>query len=346
VSAYVAGYLVNDGIANGAIYSLLAIALVVIFAVTRIIFIPQGEFVSYSALTYVAMLEGRVSGVILFVLILSIAAGVVEFVRGAMRGRASESLRAAIRRTLPPLGACALAYAASVIDMAPLARLAATVILMTAFGPVLYRLIYAPIASASSLVLLIVSVAAHLSLLGMGLYFFGPQGGHAPPLIDAVALIGGIPVPAQSILIVITACVLMLALYGLAERTLYGKAMRAAAFNPVGARLMGVSSSLAGETAFALAAFIGALSGTLVCALTTVYYDTGFLLGLKGFVAAIFGALVNFPLAVLGALAIGMLESFSSFFASAFKEVLVFSLIIPALLWRSLAAQRAREEDE
>lgn len=346
MSAYVAGYLVQDGIANGAIYSLLAIALVVIFAVTRIIFIPQGEFVSYAALTYVAMLEGKVSGVILFVLVLALVAGAIEFLRGASRGRARDSLRIAIRRTLPPVAACALAYAATVMDAAPLARLVATIILVTAFGPVLYRLVYAPIASASSLVLLIVSVAAHLSLLGMGLFFFGPQGGHSAPLIDATASIGGVPVSAQAILIVATACILMIALYALAERTPYGKAMRAAAFNPVGARLMGISASLAGETAFALAAFIGALSGTLVCAITTVYYDTGFLLGLKGFVAAIFGALVNFPLAVLGAVAIGLLESFSTFFASAFKEVLVFSLIIPALLWRSLAAQRARGDDE
>jgi branched-chain amino acid transport system permease protein len=57
---------------------------------------------------------------------------------------------------------------------------------------------------------------------------------------------------------------------------------------------------------------------------------------LKGFVAAIFGVLASFPLAAVGALTLGLLESFSSFFASAFKEVIVFSLIIPILVWRSL----------
>ena len=41
----------QDGITNGAIYGLLAIALVLIYTVTRIIFIPQGEFVAYGALT-------------------------------------------------------------------------------------------------------------------------------------------------------------------------------------------------------------------------------------------------------------------------------------------------------
>ena len=50
-------------------------------------------------------------------------------------------------------------------------------------------------------------------------------------------------------------------------------------------------------------------------------------------------------LAAAGALLVGLLESFSSFWASAFKEVIVFTLIIPVLLWRSLTT-RHHEEDE
>ena len=41
----------QDGITNGAIYALLALALVLVFAVTRVIFIPQGEFIAFGALT-------------------------------------------------------------------------------------------------------------------------------------------------------------------------------------------------------------------------------------------------------------------------------------------------------
>ena len=51
-----------------------------------------------------------------------------------------------------------------------------------------------------------------------------------------------------------------------------------------------------------LAAFMGALSGLLIGPTTTVFYDSGFLIGLKGFVAAIFGGLASYPLAALGAL--------------------------------------------
>ena len=52
-------------------------------------------------------------------------------------------------------------------------------------------------------------------------------------------------------------------------------------------------------------------------------------MSLKGFVGAIIGGLVSYPLAAAGALLVGLLESFSSFWASAFKEVIVFTLIIP-----------------
>ncbi|HEX5864809.1 MAG TPA: branched-chain amino acid ABC transporter permease, partial [Casimicrobiaceae bacterium] len=59
----------------------------------------------------------------------------------------------------------------------------------------------------------------------------------------------------------------------------------------------------------------------------------------------IFGGLASYPLAASGALLVGLLESFSSFWASAFKEVIVFTLIIPVLFWRSLTS-RHHEEDE
>jgi branched-chain amino acid transport system permease protein len=96
---------------------------------------------------------------------------------------------------------------------------------------------------------------------------------------------------------------------------------------------------------FTLAAAMGALRGILIAPLTTVYYESGFLVGLKGFVGAIVGGLVSYPVAALGAILVGLLESYSSFWASAFKEVIVFTLIIPVLLWRSLTSKHVEEEE-
>jgi len=78
---------------------------------------------------------------------------------------------------------------------------------------------------------------------------------------------------------------LIVALFLFFEHTIYGKALRATAINRIGARLVGVSPLMAGKLSFTLAALIGALSGILIAPITTIYYDSGFLVGLKGFVA-------------------------------------------------------------
>ncbi len=119
--------------------------------------------------------------------------------------------------------------------------------------------------------------------------------------------------------------------------------MRATAINRFGARLVGVRTEAAGALAFALAAGIGALSGVLIGPVTALYYDSGFTVGVKGFVGTVIGGMVSFPLSLLGALLVGVIETFGSFYASAYKEVLVYALLIPFLLWRS-AVSRAPEE--
>ena len=101
---------------------------------------------------------------------------------------------------------------------------------------------------------------------------------------------------------------------------------------------MGISSHSAGQLTFPMAAFIGALSGLLIGPTTTVFYDSGFLIGLKGFVAAVIAGLSSYPGALLGALFVGIVEAFGAFWASAFKEVIVFTIILPVLLVRSLRA--------
>ena len=161
----------------------------------------------------------------------------------------------------------------------------------------------------------------------------------------STGIIGGLSIPGQSMVIVGTTAVLVVAMYFFFERTIIGKALRATAINRVGARLMGIPTALSGDLSFALAALIGAISGLLIAPVTTIYYDTGFLIGLKGFVAAIVGGLSSYPLALAGALLVGQLESFASFWASAFKEVLVFTLIIPVLWWRSLNTHHVDDEE-
>lgn len=341
----IAVLLAQDGITNGAIYALLALALVLVFTVTRVIFIPSGEFVTYGTLTLAGLQLGKPPGTVGLLVGLALVAAAMEC-HSALRQRAWRRLP----RSLALYLALPLVIAATVYEAAPLSppfavQILLTLVIVTALGPLLYRVAYQPLAGASVLVLLIVSVAAHLVMLGLGLWFFGAEGSRTPPFTDATFHVGDIAISGQSILVVFSSAILIAALYLFFERTLYGKALRATALNRVGARLVGISPSLAGSLTFTLAALLGAFSGVLIGPITTVYYDSGFLISLKGFVGAIIGGLSSYPLAAAGSVLVGLLESFSSFWASAFKEVIVFTLIIPVLLWRSLATHHHEEEE-
>jgi branched-chain amino acid transport system permease protein len=341
----IAAFLMQDGITNGAIYALLALALVLVFTVTRIIWIPSGEFVTYGTLTLAGLQLGKPPGTVGLLIGVALVAAVVETISTLRHGEPRKlPLRLALWLGVPLAIAWAVWWFAP--RGLPLAlQIALTLAAVTALGPLIYRIVYQPIADASVLVLLIVSVAVHFALVGLGLWFFGAEGSRTPAFTGASFRAGALTFSVQSVLVVVTSFVLIGALYLLFGRTLYGKALHATAVNRIGARLVGISPSFAGSLTFVLAALLCAFCGVLIGPITTVYYDSGFLVSLKGFVGAIIGGLVSYPLAAAGALLVGVLEAFSSFWASAFKEVIVFTLIIPVLLWRSLAT-RHHEEDE
>jgi len=338
----------QDGIVNGAIYALLALALVLVFAVTRVIFIPQGEFVAYGALTLASLQAGQMPGTLWLLLALGVAVTALDAPQ-AWRQGGRQGVRSLARlvgwQMVYPIVIIAAIFGMAPRDWPMLLQVLLALAVVVPLGPQLYRLAYQPIAEASVLVLLIVSVAVHLALVGLGLLFFGAEGSRTPAFSEASFELGGLTLSGQSLWVIGASALLIVALYLFFEKSLYGKALRATAVNRAGARLMGISTTLAGRLTFLLAAMIGALSGVLIAPITTVYYDTGFLIGLKGFVGAIVGGLASYPVAAAGALLVGLLESFSSFWASAFKEVIVFTLIIPVLVWRSLTTHHVEEEE-
>jgi branched-chain amino acid transport system permease protein len=253
---------------------------------------------------------------------------------------------AAAKFLLFPVLLFAAARATTGTALPLLAQVALALAIVIPMGPMVYRLAFQPLAEASTLVLLIVSVGTHFALIGLGLVMFGAEGSRTTPFSDARLEFGSLAISGQSLVIVAVSIILIVSLYLYFERTLSGKALRATAVNRLGARLVGIGTAQAGRLAFTLAALLGALCGILIAPLTTVYYDSGFLIGLKGFVGAIIGGLASYPAAAAGALLVGLLESYSSFWASALKEVIVFTLIIPVLLWRSLTSRHVEEEEE
>jgi branched-chain amino acid transport system permease protein len=317
-----------------------------VFAVTRVIFIAQGEFVAYGALTLAMFQMGKLPGTVWLLLVLALLVALLDGA-AALRRRdqpLSRVLAGAAKTLWLPLLVCGLAAIAAPRQWPMAVQCLLTLAIVTPLGPLVYRLAYQPVADATVLVLLIVSVGVHFAMTGLGLVFFGAEGFRNPSFWDDRFNIGPLTLSGQTLIIFMVSIVLIASLWLLFERTLRGKALRATAVNRLGARLMGISTTGAGKLSFSLAAFIGALSGLLIGPTTTMFYDSGFLIGLKGFVAAIFGGLASYPAAAFGAIFVGVLESFGSFWASEFKEVIVFTVILPVLLWRSF--QHGHDDEE
>ncbi len=342
----IAPILALDGLSSGVIYGLVAIALVLVFAVTRILFFPQGEFVVFGALTLAMLQSGMVPGTVWLLLLLAMCATATRLL-DHLRMRESAGIgRTMLFNLVVPCTIAALAAWAAPLNLPLPLQVGLTLLLVTALGPLLYTVVYESMADASVLVLLIVSVGVHLAAMGLGLVFFGAEGFRTPAFWDGNWSFGALMINGQTVVVVLAAAVLLVGLWQFFERTLYGKALRATAINRLGARLMGVSTALVGRLALAMAAFIGALSGMLVGPTTTIFYDSGFVIGIKGFVVAVIGGLASFPATAAGALFIGLLESFSSFWASDYKEIIVFMSLLPILLWRSLSDPAHDEEEE
>jgi len=346
MDAQIAAILAMDGIATGAIYVLIGLGFVLIFAVTRVIYVPFGDIAAFTALTLAALETGHVPGTVGLVIGLALLATMIE-VAARLRARRLGGLpRAVLLWLVLPLLPVLAAWLLAGRDLGMAGRVALSLALIMPVAPLLDRIVFRPVADASVLLLLTVAVVLHFALVGLGLLFFGPEGVRTQPLTDAMFTVGAMNFSVQTLLIVAAAILFSGLLFLFFEFTLAGKALRATAANPTGARLMGIRPATTGTIAYVLASLLAGISGILIAPVTTIFYDSGFLIGLKAFVGAIIGAMASYPLTAAGAIFVGLLESFASFWSSDFKDAIVFGLLIPVLLWRSLGWRESEEEAE
>lgn len=335
----------QDGVTSGAIYALLALCIILVFTVTRILLIPLGEFTVFGALTLASIQEGTPS-LIVWLLVGLFVINTVLDVYAKIRQNSSFNSKIFVGSAIYIALLVVAMYRLPLADLPMWMQILLTLAVITPLGPQIYRTFFQALVAEKALVLLIVSIAVHVALVGIGLVVFGPNGAQTSPFSEATFDIGRLVVNSQSLVVIAAFFILVLLLWYFFEKTLYGKALHATAVNRIGAQLMGISPIFAGKLTFVMAAFIGSLSGILIAPITTLYYDSGFILSLKGFVGAIIGGLFSFPVAAIGALVVGVIESFSMFWASDYKEIIVFTLIIPFLLWKSLTTHHVEEDGE
>ncbi|ROR03081.1 branched-chain amino acid ABC transporter permease [Desulfosoma caldarium] len=186
------------------------------------------------------------------------------------------------------------------------------------------------------LVLVMITVGVSISVRGASMLVWGKNVHALPPLgRETPIMVGSAAIVPQVLWIIGLSLLILGLLYAFYRHTLLGKAMRAAADNPYGAVLMGISVPKVTALAFGMAGSMGALAGTLIAPLTSMSYSGGLMLGLKGFSAAILGGYGSAMGAVFGGYVLGLLESFGAgFLSSAYKDAFAFIILLAVLFVR------------
>ena len=193
-----------------------------------------------------------------------------------------------------------------------------------------------PARSDNHLVLIFLTVGLSIIVRGVIKIVWGKNRMALPPLTPDVPVeILGASVLPQALWILGLTVVAIAILTWFFHRTPLGLSMRAVASNPTAAAVVGIPAGRIRLTSYAIAGALGGLAGVLVTPITTLNYDVGVLLGLKGFAAAILGGFGSFPGAILGGLGLGLLESLSAgYISSAYKDVVAFVVLLLVLFVR------------
>src|SRR4029077_8524483 len=129
--------LTQDGVTNGAVYALLALALVLVFTVTRVIFVPSGEFVAYGTLTLAGRQLGKPPATIGLLVGMAVVAGAMELVACVQSGELRRIPRQLLAWTGVPVVLAGVAGWLATPELPFWAQILVTLMLVTPLGPLL-----------------------------------------------------------------------------------------------------------------------------------------------------------------------------------------------------------------
>ncbi len=216
-----------------------------------------------------------------------------------------------------------------------------------ALGVLIERFAYRPLRQRPRLTSLITAIGVSLllefgfqlpSIPHLGIPFPpGPTPRFFPEIFTRVDWEpAGIHISNYDIVSFLLAVGLMLALQYVVYRTKFGTSMRAVSFDAQVAGLMGVNVNRVIAYTFALGSSLAA-AAALLFAGSRPRIDPlmGLNLGVKAFVAAVFGGIGNVPGAMVGGLALGLAEEYvSGYMVSSYRDGIAFALLIVVLLVR------------
>jgi len=207
------------------------------------------------------------------------------------------------------------------------------------------KLAYRPLRNSPRLAPLITAIGMSLLLQTLAMIIWAPNPKSYPSMLprDPLPIGGAVISVTQITILAVTAITLALLMY-LVNRTNLGRAMRATAENPRVAALMGIKPDMVISATFIIGAMLAAIAGVMWASnYGTVQHAMGFMPGLKAFVAAVMGGIGNLAGAVVGGIALGLIESLGAgylgkltggFLGSQYTDIFAFVVLALVLTLR------------
>lgn len=208
--------------------------------------------------------------------------------------------------------------------------------LLIAFGALFNLAVYYPLRNRSFLPVIISTIGASILLENGVLATYGPR----PQTLDSMFempgfSIGDVFFDTQYIIILVVAVAMVALQYVFFERTLIGKKMQATSQDKEMASLLGIPVMTMIMITFMYSAMLGGLAGILVAPVLFVTVGMGSSIALKAFAASIIGGFGDVKGAIVGGLALGVIETFGAAYISVpYKDAFAFLVLFVFLLVR------------
>lgn len=212
----------------------------------------------------------------------------------------------------------------------------ATILLMVVFGALFYALVHLPLQNRPVVSVIIGTVAAGIAMQNAALLIWDAWPFRMPsPFGEGTVNLAGSVITVHALATIAITAVLIIALYGLLHCTRIGRSMRAVAQDVETATLMGLRVKLLLGLAWVLAAVLAGFAGLLVGPMWFADVNMGDPIALKAFAATIIGGFGSVPGAIVGGVAVGLIEILgASYISSTYKDLLAFGIMIVFLLVR------------